>query len=189
VRKPSVAGNRSGLPGVEEGEGQGWGNAVQDEFERFVETSGRRLLTTAGLLTRERQLAEDLLQTTLLKTWSAWPRITTSPEAYARRTMVNTYVSWWRRRWNAEESTDELPEPPAVQPDREGELDLRSALARLPRRQRAVLVLRYFEDLTERQVAELMGVSVGTVKSQTSKALAKLGIDPALDTETMEVSR
>src|SRR3954451_18063258 len=155
------------------------GGSVHDEFERFVEASGRRLLTTAGLLTRERQLAEDLLQVTLLKTWSAWPRITTNPEAFARRTMVNTYVSWWRRRWNGEESTDEVPELPATHPDRDVDLDLRAALARLPRRQRAVVVLRYFENLTEPQVAELMGISVGTVKSQASKALAKLGIDPA----------
>ncbi len=162
---------------------------MRDEFERFVETSGRRLLTTAGLLTHERQLAEDLLQVTLMKTWSAWPRITTSPEAYARRTMVNTYVSWWRRRWNGEESTDEVPESVAAEADQERSLDLRAALARLPRRQRAVLVLRYFEDLTERQVAELMGVSVGTVKSQASKALARLGIDPTLAPDPMEVSR
>ncbi len=155
----------------------------------FVEASGRRLLTTAGLLTRERQLAEDLLQVTLLKTWSAWPRITSSPEAYARRTMVNTYVSWWRRRWNSEEPSEELPETPTEHPDAERNLDLRSALARLPRRQRAVIVLRFYEDLTEAAVAELMGVSVGTVKSQTSKALSRLGIDPALGAETMEVSR
>jgi RNA polymerase sigma-70 factor (sigma-E family) len=156
---------------------------VRDEFERFVESSGRRLLTTAGLLTHDRELAEDLLQTSLLKTWSAWPRITTSPEAYARRTMVNTYVSWWRRRWNVEEATGELPEHPVEQRDHDRSLDLRSALARLPRRQRAVIVLRYYEDLSEAAVAELMGTSVGTVKSQASKALARLGIDPALDRE------
>ncbi|SDS45940.1 RNA polymerase sigma-70 factor, sigma-E family [Nocardioides scoriae] len=152
------------------------------EFEAFVDRSGRRLLTTAGLLAGQRHAAEDLYQATLLATWRAWATIHTSPEAFARRTMVTTYASWWRRRWHGEQPTGDLPEgaDPAREDDRSGSLDLRDALDRLPRRQRAVVVLRFYEDLTEAQVAELMGTTVGTVKSQTHKALRTLGVDPAL---------
>jgi RNA polymerase sigma-70 factor (sigma-E family) len=153
---------------------------VDDGFEEFVAARGQRLLTTAALLTQDRHLAEDLLQVTLLKVWSAWQRIHSHPEAYARRTMVHTYTSWWRRRWNGERPSADLPDVPRDAPDGEAALDLRAALARLPRRQRTVVVLRYYEDLTEREVAALMDCSVGTVKSQASKALAKLGADAAL---------
>ena len=98
-----------------------------------------------------------------------------------RRILVNTYATWWRRSWNGELPTDELPEAAATSVgDAEGRSDLWDAMARLPRRQRAVVVLRYFEDLTEAETAETLGCSVGTVKSQASKALAKLRIDPAL---------
>ncbi len=162
---------------------------MEDAFHRFATDSTRRLLTTAGLLTQNRHQAEDLLQTTLLKTWRAWDDIHSHPEAYARRTMVNTYVSWWRRRWNGEEPTESLPDVPGTEADPSRSLDLRSALARLPRRQRAVIVLRYYDDLTEAQTAEVLGCSVGTVKSQASKALAKLGVDPALTKDSAEVSR
>jgi RNA polymerase sigma-70 factor (sigma-E family) len=161
---------------------------VEQEFEGFVAECGRRLLTTAALLTQNRHLAEDLLQVTLLKTWSAWAELHTSPEAFARRTMVNTYTSWWRRKWTGERPTDDFADSAVPDTDHPAVLDVRAALSRLPRRQRTVLVLRYYEDLTEAQTAELMGVSIGTVKSQTSKALARLGIDPALSTVTMEVS-
>ncbi|HET8603386.1 MAG TPA: SigE family RNA polymerase sigma factor [Marmoricola sp.] len=161
----------------------------EDDFEDFVHACARRLLVTAGLLTRDRDRADDLLQATLLKTWSAWSRIESNPEAYARRTMVNTYTSWWRRRWNAELPTGELPEHPAGDVDSATVLDLRRAIDRLPRRQRTVVVLRWFEDLTEAQVADLMGCSVGTVKSQASKALRKLGVDAALAPEPAEVDR
>ncbi len=162
---------------------------MKDEFHRFATDSSRRLLTTAGLLTQDRHQAEDLLQTTLLKTWRAWDDIHSHPEAFARRTMVNTYVSWWRRRWNGEEPTEHLPDGSTPEVDSTGSLDLRAALARLPRRQRAVVVLRYYEDLTEAQTADVLGCSVGTVKSQASKALAKLGVDPALSKSAAEVTR
>jgi DNA-directed RNA polymerase specialized sigma24 family protein len=93
--------------------------------------------------------------------------------------LVNTYASWWRRRWNGEQPTGELPEA-GVGPAPDDRTDLWRALERLPRRQRAVVVLRYYEDLTEAQTARVLGCTVGTVKSQTSKAFAKLRIDPAL---------
>ena len=162
---------------------------MDEEFEHFVAVSGRRLLATAALLTQHRQQAEDLVQATLLKTWGSWGEVHTSHEAFARRVMVNTYITWWRRRWNGERPTEELPEVATTESDSSASLDLRAALARLPRRQRTVVVLRYFEDLTESEVATLMGCSVGTVKSQASKALAKLGVDPALTHDSAEVSR
>ena len=149
-------------------------------FEEFVAARSSRLLRTAYLLTHDHALAEDLLQTALTKAYLAWERIEGDPEPYVRRILVNTFSSWWRRKWNGEQPTDELPER-GHHDDRAGESgDLWEALGRLPRRQRAVVVLRYFEDLTEAQTAELLAISVGTVKSQTSKALAKLRIDPSL---------
>ncbi len=148
-------------------------------FDDFVAARSRALLRTAYLLTHDHALAEDLLQTALAKAWFAWRRIDGSPEPYVRRILVNTYASWWRRKWNGEHPTDELPERATADPGAEP-TDLWQAMERLPRRQRAVVVLRYFEDLTEAQTAELLGCSVGTVKSQCSKALAKLRIDPAL---------
>jgi RNA polymerase sigma-70 factor (sigma-E family) len=155
-------------------------------FDEFVAARSSGLLRTAYLLTHDHALAEDLLQTALTKAWFAWDRVSGHPEPYVRKILVNTYASWWRRRWNGEVATGELPEAVA---DPHGGLaaaetghDLWTAMGRLPRRQRAVVVLRYFEDLTEAETARLLGCSVGTVKSQASKALAKLRIDPALAT-------
>ncbi|MGH3411528.1 MAG: SigE family RNA polymerase sigma factor, partial [Marmoricola sp.] len=132
------------------------------DFEQFVVQRSGALFGTAVLLTGDSHLAEDLLQTALAKAWPSWGKAI-NPEAYVRRILVNTYVSWWRRKWNGERPTDVLPETAehATQPD----LDLQEAIRRLPRRQRAVIVLRYYEDLSEREVAELLGCSVGTVKS------------------------
>jgi RNA polymerase sigma-70 factor (sigma-E family) len=149
-------------------------------FDEFVAARSTRLLRTAYLLTHDHALAEDLLQTALTKAYLAWGRVEGHPEPYVRRILVNTYASWWRRKWNGEQPTEELPEV-AHHDHRLGESgDLWDAVGRLPRRQRAVVVLRYFEDLTEAQTADLLGISVGTVKSQASKALARLRIDPSL---------
>jgi RNA polymerase sigma-70 factor (sigma-E family) len=158
---------------------------VRVEFDEFVAARSTALLRTAFLLTHDHGLAEDLLQTALTKSWFAWSRISGDPEAYVRKVLVNTFASWWRRKWNGEHATAELPDRgfDATDAVTTGH-DLWAAMERLPRRQRAVVVLRYFEDLTEAQTAEALGCSVGTVKSQTSKALAKLRIDPALATET-----
>ena len=151
------------------------------EFDEFVAARSSRLLRTAYLLTRDHALAEDLLQTALTKAWFAWSRIERDPEPYVRKILVNTYASWWRRKWNGEQSHGDLPEPGGVgSSGADDRHDLWTAMGRLPRRQRAVVVLRYVEDLSEAETAAVLGVSTGTVKSQTSKALAKLRIDPAL---------
>ena len=154
-------------------------------FEEFVVARSERLLRTAYLLTRDHALAEDLLQTSLAKAWSSWNRIESDPESYVRRILVNTFSTWWRRRWNGELPTEELPEPAVGEPRSGGtdiatNADLWDAVGRLPRRQRAVIVLRFYEDLSEAAAAELLGISAGTIKSQTAKALAKLRIDPAI---------
>jgi RNA polymerase sigma-70 factor (sigma-E family) len=154
------------------------------EFDAFVAARSSVLLRTAYLLTHDHALAEDLLQTALAKAWFAWSRIETAPEAYVRKVLVNTYATWWRRRWNGEHATSELPDAgiASAADASDASHDLWLAMERLPRRQRAVVVLRYFEDLSESETAQLLGCSVGTVKSQASKALAKLRIDPALAT-------
>ena len=155
------------------------------DFDAFVAARSSALLRTAYLLTRDHALAEDLLQTALTKAWFAWSRIETAPEAYVRKVLVNTYATWWRRKWNGEHATADLPDAGVASASEASDTshDLWQAMARLPRRQRAVVVLRYFEDLSESETAVLLGCSVGTVKSQASKALAKLRIDPALTTE------
>lgn len=150
-------------------------------FEAFVAGRGPALQRTAFLLTGDWALAEDLLQTALSRVYPRWGRIVREdPEAYVRKAMVNTWSSWWRRKWRGEVPTGELVD--ANGPDPYADADRRAAvaaaLASLPPRQRAVIVLRFHEDLTEAQTAGVLGVSVGTVKSQTAKALATLRGDP-----------
>jgi RNA polymerase sigma-70 factor (sigma-E family) len=160
---------------------------VPEGFEEFVADASPRLLRTAFLLTRDSGHAEDLLQTALARAWRAWHRVSGDPEPYVRRIIVNTHATWWRRRWRGEEPTGQLPEQlgESVQND-VGEREwLWQALGRLPRKQRLVLVLRFYEDLTEAKVAELLGCSVGTVKSQASRALAKLRLDDTFAEEGM----
>lgn len=153
-------------------------------FDEFVAARSSGLRRTAYLLTRNHALAEDLLQTALMKAWFAWRRIERDPEPYVRKVLVNTYISWWRRKSNGEQAYAEPPEPaPTDDADAtDRRHDLWVAMGRLPRRQRAVIVLRFVEDLSEAETARLLGISPGTVKSQTSKALANLRIDPALAT-------
>jgi RNA polymerase sigma-70 factor (sigma-E family) len=151
------------------------------EFDPFVVARSQALLRTAYLLVRDEALAEDLLQTALTKAWFAWERIEGEPERYVRRILVNTAASWWRRRWHRERPTEDLPERRTQDArDTGGDRDLWDAVGRLPARQRAVVVLRYLEDRTEAETDDLMGCSVGTVKSQCSKALAKLRVDASL---------
>jgi RNA polymerase sigma-70 factor (sigma-E family) len=157
--------------------------ADESQFDQFVVDRSPALLRSAYLLVQDQGLAEDLLQTALTKAWFAWKRIE-DPEAYVRRIMVTTSASWWRRRWTRETPTD-LPEPSAesTQDEPAGAQDVWVAIGRLPRRQRAVVVLRYLEDRSETDTASLMGCSVGTVKSQCAKALAKLRVDRALESD------
>ncbi len=154
-------------------------NAVQEaEFREFVAARSPALLRVAFLLYGDAGLAEDLLQSTLTKTYMAWRRLggMESVEAYARRVLVNTATSWWRRRWRAERATGWLPERPVGDPsesyaDRDA---IWQVLQTLPARQRAVIVLRYYEDLSESDIAAVLGLSAGTVKSYASRALAAL---------------
>jgi RNA polymerase sigma-70 factor (sigma-E family) len=150
-------------------------------FESFVAARSKPLLRSALLLTHDHHLAEDLLQTSLSKAWQSWSRIHSEPEAYVRKILFNTYAKWWRRRWNAELPIADLPESATTPPETTHEI--RAAIARLPRRQRAVIVLRYYEDLTEAETARVLDCSLGTVKSQASRALAKLRIDPTFLTD------
>lgn len=145
-------------------------------FDDFVAARGDALWRSAWLLTGDGHLAEDLVQTALAKSYRAWERIGDPAgfEAYVRRTLYTTYVSWWRRRWNGERPTAQLPEAPDAAPDLALRRDLVAALATLPRGQRAVIVLRYFEDRSERETADALGCSVGTVKSQCARALTAL---------------
>jgi RNA polymerase sigma-70 factor (sigma-E family) len=159
-----------------------------DGFRDFVAARSRALERTAWLLTGDWHAAEDLVQTALAKAWPRWSSIVRqdAPELYVRRIMVTTHASWWRRRWRGEVATGTVAEDGAVM-DIAAEADtrhaVREALATLPPRQRAAVVLRYFDDFTEAQTAEVLGCSVGTVKSQVSKALAKLRVSPLFQFE------
>jgi RNA polymerase sigma-70 factor (sigma-E family) len=165
-------------------------DAKVEEFAQFIEARERALQRTAWLLTGDWALAEDLVQTALARSWPRWERIRRrdDPEIYVRRVMVNTWLTWRRRKWRGEHAAADLPEGP-VPGDMAAEVAVRmavqSALGSLPRRQRAVLVLRVFDDLSEAQVAHLLGCPPGTVKSTMSRALAKLRGDPQL-AELME---
>jgi len=148
-----------------------------DEFRAFVVASTPALFRTAFMLTGDRGHAEDLVQTALMKTSRHWTEIA-APEAryaYVRRAMVNTQTSWLRRRRVTEHFVDIVPESGMQMDDwkiREGRT--LPALAQLPARMRAVLVLRFYEDLSEAETARVLGCSVGTVKSQTSRGLDRL---------------
>ncbi|MEV4621680.1 SigE family RNA polymerase sigma factor [Asanoa sp. NPDC049573] len=153
-----------------------------DEFDSFVRARTPALLRSAYLLTGDQHLAEDLVQSALARTHRSWKRLNAveNAEAYTRRTMYHLQVSWWRRGRVAESLTDQMPEPRArdAGPDHAAHttlrITLRNALLKLTNRQRAVLVLRFFEDRTEAEAADLLGVTIGTVKSQTAKALARM---------------
>ena len=148
-------------------------------FQAYVVARSGALLRTTYLLTGSRTDAEDLLQTALAKTYLAWDRIREreAVDGYVRRVMVNTQTSVWRRRRVDEYPTDALPERADTR-DATEDSDLHdalwTALAALPAKQRAMVVLRYYEDLSEAETARVLGVAVGTVKSTTSRALLRL---------------
>jgi RNA polymerase sigma-70 factor (sigma-E family) len=153
-------------------------------FREYVQTRGAALLRMAIVLTGNRADAEDLVQAALAKTYLAWDKINerAALDAYVRRAMVNTHISWWRRRRVEEFPTDELPEQVVADHARESDMAevVRRALDRLPQRMRAAVMLRYFEDMTEPEIAATLGISLGTVKSTVSRAVARLRIDAEL---------
>jgi RNA polymerase sigma-70 factor (sigma-E family) len=149
------------------------------DFASYLQARQASVLRTAYLLSGDRHTAEDLTQTAFAKLYLAWDRVRDqgSIDGYLRRILVNEHNSLWRRGWKRREhATDELPEPVPVVDEYD---DGRSAalwelVQSLPRKARAVLVLRYYEELSEAETAEILGISIGTVKSQTSRALAAL---------------
>jgi RNA polymerase sigma-70 factor (sigma-E family) len=152
----------------------------EEEFRQYVLARGPVLLRIAYQLTGHAADAEDLLQSALARTYLAWDRIQdrAALDGYVRRAMVNINISWWRRRKLEVYPADELPEIPvsdaaAHAHDRVHEL-LEEALDRLPTRMRTAIVLRYYEDMSESEIANVLGISVGTVKSTVSRAMAKL---------------
>src|SRR5215468_9029288 len=148
-------------------------------FRDYVAARQRALLRSAWLLTGDWHAAEDIVQAALVRVWPRWTRVAAAgdPDAYVRRAVINAYLSARRRRWHGEYAAAVPPDQPDPA-DPYAAVELRDALVRvlraLGRRQRAIVVLRYFDDLTEAQVAQVMDCSVGTVKSQSAKALAKL---------------
>ncbi|MEU0003584.1 SigE family RNA polymerase sigma factor [Streptomyces sp. NPDC006314] len=163
--------------------------ARSEEFQSFMVGRWPRLMRTAFLLTGEQHAAEDLVQSTLEQVYVAWRRVggADDPEAYVRRVMINAHARKHRRRLKeflAPKDDSGLVHEVADTGDRIAQADDRSALlkalAQLPVRQREAVVLRYWEDLTETQAAEAMGCSVGTVKSNAAKGIAKLRAIPGL---------
>ncbi|GAA3470208.1 SigE family RNA polymerase sigma factor [Nonomuraea roseola] len=147
-----------------------------DGFREFVLARQQALTRSAYLLTGDAHLAEDLMQSVLLKVANHWPRLVLrgTPEAYTRKAMINQYISWQRRKRLESPSADPPEHGHAHDDATVDRLILRQALARLTPRQRAVIVLRFYEDLSERETAEILGCSLGTVKSQTHHALGRL---------------
>jgi RNA polymerase sigma-70 factor (sigma-E family) len=184
-------------PGLETGSGGGLAagpdagceasqchGAGDPSFCEYVTARNASLLRMAYLLTHNRADAEDLVQSALAKTYQAWDRIQDrgAVDGYVRRAMVNTHISWWRRRRVEEYPTDDIPEQAVADHAGDSELQdaLRRAIERLPRRMRTAVVLRYYEDMSEAEIAHVLGVSQGTVKSTVSRAVAKLRIDADL---------
>lgn len=147
-------------------------------LESFITQRGSDLLRAAWMLTGDSHHAEDLLQTALAKSLGAYPRLANDHkfEAYVRTTMYRTYVSWWRRRsWRSEHPTERLPERiTEADPTAACRVDLLRALATLPRMQRAVVTMRYLDDLPIAEVAKTLGISEGAVKKYAHLGCAAL---------------
>jgi RNA polymerase sigma-70 factor (sigma-E family) len=146
---------------------------VGDSFEDYVAGRGRALLRFAFVLCHDAELSKDLVQDALIRTHARWHKVD-SPDAYVRKAIVNDFLSWKRRRAARDVLTDQLPETgvdPAGPEDRDA---MWRVLATLPRQQRAVLVLRFYEGLDDDDIGRALGCSAATVRSHASKALAAL---------------
>ncbi len=165
-----------------------------DGFREYVGARQRALLRSAWLLSGDWAAAEDIVQVALMKVWPRWSRVIASgdPDGYVRRAVINTFLSARKRRWTGEYATEAIPEHEAPG-DAYASVDHRDqltrALRKLAPRQRAVLVLRYVEDLTDVQIGEVMGCSVTTVRSQASRGLASIRAEWASSGETMGASQ
>lgn len=174
---------------------------VDAEFTDYVRARQAALLRTAYVLTGDRATAEDLVQTALAKLYLSWGKVRDreAVDGYVRRIIVNENASLWRRPFKKREtSSEELPQGYEARSARPDDYDDGTSAALwdfvqgLPRKQRAVVVLRYYEELSEAEVADVLGISVGTVKSQCSRALAALrarapqALDPRADLPTRE---
>ena len=167
-------------------------DAGLEDFAAFAAAVSPRLLRSARLLAGDHHAAEDLLQATLLKLYLQWRRSDRwdSPTAYAQRVLYTTFCSWRGRRWSGEQPTATPPDRPSgIDPGGDGDAGaVHDALLALPRRQRAVIAARFYDDLSVEQTARLLGCSTGTVKSQTSRALVKLRAALGVDRTTTEDS-
>src|SRR5450759_4667719 len=162
---------------------RGMGDSPPEGFEDFVVERGPALHRTAVLLTHQEQAAVNLVQVALAKAWRAWSRIDSNPEAYVRRIIINEFASASPRRWHGQQPTAELPERHLNSDSDDADSMSRvllAALAHLPARQRAVVVLRFFHDYPEAAIAEAMGTRIGTVRSRTFDALAALRVTEGL---------
>ncbi|MEV6208292.1 SigE family RNA polymerase sigma factor [Kitasatospora sp. NPDC051914] len=183
---PAAAGAEDGRQGGAQGERSAEAVDRIAEFTAYVRERRASLYATAYHLTGDRYEAEDLLQSALFSTYRAWDRITDKAAVggYLRRTMTNLHISAWRRRKVNEYPTEELPET-AGDTDAMGGTELRTvlwqALAKLPENQRTMLVLRYYEGRTDPEIADILGISVGTVKSSIWRALRRLRDDEQLN--------
>lgn len=195
---PEISGETGGHRGTAQGERQGEGvsrevtgerhtGTAEAEFVAYVRERRASLYATAYHLTGDRFEAEDLLQSALFSTYRAWDRISDKAAVggYLRRTMTNLHISAWRRRKLNEYPTEELPEPTLTgQADAMRGTELRTvlwqALARLPELQRTMLVLRYYEGRTDPEIADILDISVGTVKSGIWRSLRRLRDDEVL---------
>lgn len=146
----------------------------EDDFTAYVAARTPALSRTAYLLTGDAHLAEDLVQTALFKAAKAWHRIDGDPDPYVRRILYTQNVSWWRQRRLVESPLGDHDRPARSGDDVALRLTLEQALARLTAKQRTVLVLRFFEDLTEVETGRTLGIGAGTVKSTTRQALGRL---------------
>jgi RNA polymerase sigma-70 factor (sigma-E family) len=170
------------------------GPGTEDGFAEFARSHWGRLVRLAYSLTLDVGRAEDLVQESLAKLWGKWPQVRDgSPDAYVRQTIVNAAISASRRRWKGEEPRWDPPEPMprgTLESDTVDQRDwLRRGLADLSVLQRAVVVLRYAEDLSERQVADMLGISTGSVKTHAFRGLARLRASGHPDRTTAEEVR